>query len=235
MLEALTSYTEITFKEISLFSYLIVFLGGVLTSFTPCVYPLIPVTAGYIGATSAGNKRRAFLISFLYVLGIAFTYSCLGAVAALGGMLFGEISASPWTYLIIGNIFLLLAFSMMGFFVIPLPKFLKQPISSTNKKGLFAPFLVGVSAGFVIGPCTAPILGAVLTYIAGKQNLFLGVSMLFTYALGMGMLLLVIGTFTGLLSSLPKSGKWLDIIKKVFGIILIICAEYFILQAGMRF
>jgi len=235
MLESLISFTEVTIKDITLFSYLLIFLGGVLTSLTPCVYPLIPVTIGYIGANSAGTKTRAFLISLFYVLGIASVYSLLGAVAALGGRVFGEISASPWTYLIVGNIFLILGLSMMDLFNFSLPGFLRLGSKTSAKKGLLGAFLIGISAGFVIGPCTAPILGAVLTYVGSRQNVLLGVSLLFTYALGMGLLLLLVGTFTGLAASLPKSGKWLNITKKIFGLILIACAEYFIIQAGGRF
>lgn len=235
MLESLISFTEITIKDITLFSYLLIFLGGVLTSLTPCLYPLIPVTIGYIGANSAGTKARAFIISFFYVLGIASVYSFLGAVAALGGKVFGEISASPWTYLVVGNIFLLLGLSMMDLFTFPLPGFLRSSGHTSTKKGILGAFVVGISAGFVIGPCTAPILGAVLTYVGSRQNILLGVSLLFTYAFGMGLLLLLVGTFTGLAASLPKSGRWLSIIKKIFGLILIACAEYFIIQAGGRF
>ena len=236
MLEGLVSYTEITIKNVSFFTYLFIFLGGILTSFTPCVYPLIPITVSYIGASSADRRGRAFALSLAYVLGISVAYSCLGVVAALGGRIFGQVSASPWTYLIIGNIFLILGLSMLEVFTIPMPGFLKRSgAASAKKKGLIGAFIVGISAGFVIGPCTAPALGAVLAYVAGRQNILLGISLLFTFALGMGLLLLLIGTFSGFAASLPKSGRWLNAVKKVFGIILIICAEYFIIVAGSRF
>ncbi len=235
MLESLISFTEITIKDITPFSYLLIFSGGVLTSFTPCVYPLIPVTIGYIGANSAGTKTRAFFLSLSYVLGIATVYSFLGTVAALGGKIFGEISANPWTYLVVGNIFLLLGLSMMGLFTFSFPGLLRLNGNVSVKRGILGAFAVGIAAGFIIGPCTAPILGAVLAYVGSRQNILLGVSLLFTYAFGMGLLLLLVGTFTGLAASLPKSGKWLNIIKKIFGLILIACAEYFILRAGGRF
>jgi cytochrome c-type biogenesis protein len=236
MFESLISFSDITIKDISALSYVIVFLGGVFTSFTPCIYPVIPVTIGYIGASSARTKKRAFLLSLFYVFGMAFVYSCLGAIAALGGSVFGEISANPWTYIIAGNIFLGLGLSMMDVFVVSLPGFLRiKKASPGAKKGLLSAFLVGISAGLVMGPCTAPILGAVLTYVGTRQNITLGVSLLFTYSLGIGLLLLVIGTFTGLAVSLPRSGKWLSIVKKAFGLILIMCAEYFLIRAGMMF
>lgn len=233
--EGIISNAEIYLKEISLVSYLAVFLGGALASLTPCVYPLIPVTAGFIGASSAGSKGSGFFLSFFYVFGIAITYSFLGAVAALEGRLFGEISANPWTYLIVGNIFLLLGLSMLDLFVLPIPGFLRPKGSVKRRTGVLAALLVGASSGFVVGPCTAPVLGAVLAYVASKQNLFFGITILFTFAFGMGLLLIFVGTFAGLAASLPKSGRWLNIVKKLFAILLIICAEYFIILAGRRF
>jgi thiol:disulfide interchange protein DsbD len=233
--EGILPYTEIAVKNISLLDYIGVFLGGMLVSITPCVYPLIPITVGYIGATSVASRSRGFLLSLFYVFGIAVTYAGLGAFAALTGKLFGEISTSPWTYLIVGNIFLILGLSMMGLFILPLPSFLATKSTTTKKPGIFGAFLVGLSAGFIVGPCTAPVLGAVLTYVASKQNVFIGISLLFVFAFGMGILLIIVGTFTGLCATLPKSGKWLDAVKKIFGIILIICAEYFIILAGKRF
>jgi thiol:disulfide interchange protein DsbD len=235
MLESLISFSNSTIKDVSVISYVVVFLGGVFTSLTPCIYPVIPVTVGFIGASSAGAKGRAFFLSLFYVIGIALVYSCLGAMAALGGRIFGEISSNPWTYIIVGNVFLLLGLSMMGVFAIALPDLPAARPSPRQGKSLFAALVVGMSAGFIMGPCTAPVLGAVLTYIGSRQNVLLGISLLFTYALGMGLLLLFIGTFTGLAASLPKSGKWLDVVKKVFGAVLIACAEYFFIKAGGLF
>lgn len=235
ILQELISNAEIYLEKISLVSYLAVFLGGIMVSFTPCVYPLIPVTTGFIGASSAGSGWRGFLLSFFYVLGIAITYSFLGAVAALGGRLFGEISTNPWTYLMVGNIFLLLGLSMLDLFVLPIPGFLKPRGAVKRRAGLSAALLVGASSGFVVGPCTAPVLGAVFAYVASKQNLFFGITLLFTFAFGMGLLLIFVGTFAGVAASLPKSGRWLNIVKKLFAILLIICAEYFIILAGGRF
>jgi len=235
ILEGLISGTDQYLQEISLLSYLLVFLGGMLTSLTPCVYPLIPVTVGFIGANSSGSRWQGFKLSFFYVVGIALVYSSLGAIAALSGGLFGEISTNPWTYLIVGNIFLLLGLSMLEVFDIPIPAFFRMKGTVKKRAGIIGALLVGISAGFVVGPCTAPILGGLLTYVSTKQNLLFGVTLLFVFAFGMGMLLMLIGTFTGLAASLPKSGKWLSVVKKVFGVIIIICAEYFLIQAGKRF
>lgn len=235
ILEGLISNAGIYLERISLVSYLAVFLGGILASLTPCVYPLIPVTVGYIGASSAGSRSRGFVLSFFYVLGIAVIYSCLGAAAALGGRLFGEISTNPWTYLVVGSIFLVLGLSMLDLFALPIPGFLRSKGLAGKRAGVLGALLVGISAGFVVAPCTVPVLGAVLAYVASRQNLFFGITLLFTFAFGMGLLLIFVGTFAGLAATLPKSGRWLNIVKKLFGIILIICAGYFIILAGRRF
>jgi len=236
MIEGIVANIGVHLEQISLLSYLVVFLGGILTSFTPCLYPIIPITVGFIGANSAGSRSKGFLLSLFYVLGIAVVYSCLGAIAALGGRIFGEISVNPWTYLIVGSIFLTLGLSMLGLFDIPIPGFLRSSKGPMKKGGgLLGAFIIGLFAGLVVGPCTAPVLGAVLAYVATKQSLFFGITLLFTYAMGMGLLLILLGTFTGLAATLPKSGKWLNAIRKIFGVVLIICAAYFIFVGAGRF
>jgi len=211
---------------------LISFLAGVLTSFTPCVYPLIPITVGFIGARSSASKTRGFYLSLLYVLGLACVYAALGAFAALTGKLFGQIGTSPWTYLFVGNVCLLFGLAMLDVFTIQF-QFLSaaQPRLQQSGGGVTA-FLFGGCSGLVAGPCTTPVLGALLTFVASRQNVALGVIMLFVFAFGMGTLLVLVGTFTGLLSSLPRSGEWIVRIKKVFGFLMIAIGEVFIIKAG---
>lgn len=215
-------------------AYGIALVAGILTSFTPCVYPVIPITVGYIGANAAGSKRKGFTLSVSYVMGMAVTYSLLGGTAALTGKIFGQVSTSPISYLIIANICILFGISMLGVFDLRIPSFLTRAhIGSRPKRGSVLPaFLVGLASGLVVGPCTAPVLAVILTYVATKQNLFYGVSILFTFACGMGFLLIMLGTFTGLIVSMPKAGPWLNKIKKVFGWIMILAGEYFLIVAG---
>lgn len=210
-------------------AYPIALLAGILTSFTPCVYPIIPITVGFIGARSAGSKGKGFLLSLSYVLGIAVTYSILGGIAALSGKVFGQISTSPITYLIIANVCIVLGISMLGVFNLRLPMI---QIPKTKSLGLLSAFFMGLASGLIVGPCTAPVLAVILTYVATKQNLVFGTSILFTFAFGMGFLLIILGTFTGLLISMPKAGPWLEKIKKIFGWILIVIGQYFLFTAG---
>ncbi len=217
-------------------SYLAVFLGGILVSFTPCLYPLIPVTIGYIGA-NATSKSRGFLLSFIYVLGISCTYSILGLIASLGGKIFGEISTNPVSFLAVAGVCIILGLSAVGLFKLKLPSFLtnsKLRVKRQSPTLLFS-FIVGLASGLVIGPCTVPVLGVILTFVATKHSLVFGSSLLFTFALGMGMLLIVVGTFAGVISTLPKAGPWMVKVQKLFGFILIGVGIYFAIKAFIFF
>lgn len=213
-------------------AFIAVFLGGVLTSFTPCVYPMIPITIAYIGGRSGDSRLKGFSLSIFYVIGIAVTYSVLGAFAALTGKFFGSVSANPIIYLVVGNIFIFLGLSMLDAFTIPIPSFLASRQTGSKSGGRIGAFLVGLLAGTVAAPCTAPVLGVVLTFVAAKQQVVYGVSLLFIFSIGLGTLLIIAGTFAGFMSSLPKSGNWSVIIKKFFGWLMIAAGEYFLITAG---
>ena len=207
------------------------FLAGVLTSFTPCIYPLIPITVGIIGAKSSQTRKRGFILSLMYVLGLALVYAALGAFAALSGKLFGQISTNMWTFLIVGNLFFLFGLSMLDVFSFELT-FLQKLSPSAKGTGLLTALLFGGVSALIAGPCTTPVLGTLLAFVASRQNVMLGFTMLFLFAFGMGFLLIIVGSFTGLLSTIPRSGAWMITIKKAFGFLMIGLGEYFILKAG---
>jgi cytochrome c-type biogenesis protein len=202
-------------------AFLAVYLGGVLISFTPCVYPVIPITIAFIGARGDGSKGRGFVLSLIYVTGMAVTYTILGAVAALSGKLFGQIQSNPWTYFLIGNLCVLMGLSMLNAFTFTVrtPAFVTRAQSRKRTKGIAGSFLVGAASGLVMGPCT--------------QNLALASSLMFVFAFGMGTLLILVGTFAGLLTAIPKSGAWMARISRIFGVILLGTGEYFLINAGM--
>ncbi|MGB3096119.1 MAG: cytochrome c biogenesis protein CcdA [Candidatus Deferrimicrobiaceae bacterium] len=216
----------------SVLSYAAAFVGGVLISFTPCVYPVLPITVGSIGGRSKGAKASGFFLSLSYVLGMAVIYAALGSVAAATGQVFGQAAASPVANIVVGNICILMALSLLDVFHVPVPAFLSGLPAGKRRSGMLGAFAVGMASGLVVGPCTAPVLGALLVYVGAKQNVLFGTSLLFVFALGMGSLLVVIGTFTGLLANLPKSGSWTEGIKKGFGFFMILVGEYFLLEAG---
>ncbi len=211
---------------------LAVYLGGLLVSFTPCVYPVIPITVAYVSARSGGSRLRSFVLSLVYVLGMSFTYTVLGSVAALTGSLFGQIQTNPWTFFIVANVCVLLGLSMLGVFSLPLPRLLTASQPRSEGGGFMGSFFVGAASGLVLGPCTAPVLAVLLTYVATSQNVIFGILLLFLFAFGMGTLLIILGAFSGLLSALPSAGAWMLRVKQVCGWVLIGMGEYFLIRAG---
>lgn len=209
---------------------LLAFGAGVLVSFSPCVYPLLPITIGYIGVSAQKDRWHAFLLSLIYVLGMAITYCVLGVFASLTGKLFGQISSSPLSFFIIGNICIVFGLSMLGVFEMHMPNFFLN--RAKNPKNKLSVFVLGLMSGLIVGPCTAPVLGAILVYVATKQNFVYGVLLLFSFAYGMGALLILSGTFSGILVNMPKSGKWMYTIERLGGILLLLAGEYFLVNMG---
>ena len=233
MIENLLSNFNAYLQGSLFLALLAAYIGGVVVSFTPCTYPLIPVTVGFIGARAASSKTRGFILSLFYVFGLAVAYSALGSLAALSGKIFGQMQTTPLTYFLMANLFIIMGLAMLGVFKIslPVPQKLMQATGGV-KKGFVGSFLLGAVSGFVIGPCTAPILGVILGYVALQTNVWMGIALLFIFSFGMGTLLIIVGTFTGLITSLPKSGKWMEKINYIFGFILIGAGEYFLYIAG---
>jgi len=234
MIEHLVNNLSLYLETSVFLAFLAAYLGGIVISFTPCTYPLIPVTIGFIGVQGSSSRLRGFMVSLFYVIGLAVTYSVLGAAAALSGRIFGQMQTTPWTYFIMANVCLVMGLSMLDVFNIsvPVPHKLMKRTSQNDNKGFLDSFLIGIVSGIVIGPCTAPALGVLLGYVALKTNLLLGMSLLFVFAFGMGTLLIIVGTFAGIIAALPKSGKWMIKIKFISGLILIGAAEYFLYIAG---
>ncbi len=214
-------------------SLLIAFLGGLLASLTPCVYPMIPITAGIIGhANLGGSRRRGFLLSLIYVLGMAATYAALGIFAASTGRFFGAVNSSPWTFLLVGSIILLFALGMLDILRMPLLGAGNWP---GRRMGLLGILLAGMSAALVAGPCTTPVLGTLLVYTATSKSILAGGLLLFVFSLGMGVLLLGIGTCSSLLASMPRSGAWMATVKKAMGLGMVVLAGYFYHKAWIFF
>ncbi|MDK9699476.1 MAG: protein-disulfide reductase DsbD, partial [bacterium] len=212
-------------QEGSWFAFILVFLGGVFASLTPCVYPVIPITMGYIGSRAGGNKVRGFTLSLAFVLGLAIVYSTLGLVAASTGALFGAFTQTPWFLGAIALVFGVMGISMLGVFDLPIPGFAAQA-QGNPKGGYFGAAVMGGLSGLVAAPCVGPILVALLAWVAQSGSLLLGFFLLFTFSMGMGLLFIAIGTFSGLLQSLPQAGEWMVAIKKFFGFALLAGALY---------
>ncbi|MCK5879949.1 MAG: thioredoxin family protein [Holophagae bacterium] len=206
---------------------LIIFIGGIGASLTPCVYPVIPLTVAFIGATSDNKKLKGFVLSIFLVLGIATTYSILGVLSAESHMAFGSIVQKPGFIIPISLVFVAMGLSMFGYYEIQLPSKFNTKLQ-VKKKGLLGAFLVGMATGVLAAPCVGPIVVVLLTWIAKTGSPFLGFLYMFVFALGMGVLFVLIGTFTGLLTALPKSGNWMLWVKGVFGVTFIAVALWFL-------
>ncbi|OGX16293.1 MAG: hypothetical protein A2166_04020 [Omnitrophica WOR_2 bacterium RBG_13_41_10] len=209
--------------------YLAAFSGGILVSLTPCIYPLIPITVSFIGVRAGGVKLRGLSLSLVYVTGMAVTYAALGLLASLTGKFFGAISAHPITIIVVGVFMVLFSLSMLELFKIPVPIFIKFP--PLKNKGYLSAFILGFSSGFIVSPCVSPVLGAILVYLAAKSNVLYGTTLLLVFAYGMGLILIMVGTFSSVLLSLPKSGRWMIWIKKACALALMLIGIYFILTA----
>src|SRR5512136_1834234 len=209
-------------------AYAVAFGGGVLTSLTPCVYPLIPITVSIFGARQASSRRHAMVLSALYVLGIAITYSALGVGAALTGKAFGSVMQNPLVIGAVALVFATMAASMFGAFELQLPASMQARLQGVGGAGYLGALGMGLVAGIVAAPCTGPVLAAALAFVATKGSVAFGVGIMFAYALGLGLLFFLIGAFS---ISLPKSGAWMDTVKSVFGVALLAAAGVFLKDA----
>lgn len=212
-------------------TFLFVYMLGIATSFTPCVYPLIPITVTIFGARKTKSTLHAFSLASAYVLGIVIMYSALGYIAAVTGAIFGQFMSNPWVMGGIALFFTAMGLSMLGLFELQLPSSFQARLSRVGGEGYISATGMGLIAGVVAAPCTGPVLGGILAYIATTGNTTLGISLLAVYSLGLGTLFLVIGTYSGMIQQLPKSGGWMEGVKSVFAVILFVCALYFLKNA----
>ncbi len=212
----------------SILAFGVAFVGGVATSLTPCVYPLIPITVSIFGARKAGSRGEAMGLSGLYVLGIAAMYSALGVGAALTGAAFGSVMQNPWVIGFVALVLAGMAASMFGAFELQLPSAWQSRLNAVGGAGRAGAFAMGLVSGIIAAPCTGPVLTAALAFVAAKGSITFGLGIMFAYALGMGLLFFLIGAFS---ISLPKSGPWMDTVKSVFGVALLAAALVFLKDA----
>jgi len=226
-----------TLRQRPLLSVATLFGAGVLTSLTPCIYPMIPITAGVIGGSSQSGASRARTVglTLTYVSGLALLYATMGLVAGMTGSLFGTVASNPWARFAIGNLLLIFGLAMLDVIPISVPGRLSA--WATNLRGGSFPtvFLLGATSGIVAAPCGAPAFAAVLTFVAATQSAVLGFVYLFVFSIGMTALLVVVGLFSGTLAKLPRTGNWMTWVKKAAGLLMIAMAEYYFVQMGMVF
>jgi cytochrome c-type biogenesis protein len=211
------------------------FGAGLLTSLTPCIYPMIPITAGVIAGTAGeqSSRARVLTLTLTYVAGLALLYATLGLIAGMTGTLFGTVSASPWARFAIGNLLLIFGLAMLDVFPVSAPQRLTAWAAGLGGGSYPGVFLLGATSGIVAAPCGAPAFAAVLTWVSTTGSALLGFVYLFVFSLGMTALLVVVGVFSGALARLPRSGGWMVWIKRLAAVILIAMAQYYFVQTGM--
>jgi thiol:disulfide interchange protein DsbD len=216
-------------RQISLWYMLfLAFLAGLMVSFTPCIYPMIPITVGILQVQSSRSLIRNFFISLSYVTGIATVYSILGYLSAYTVIIFGSWMSSPLFIILLILFFIYLAFSLFGFYEIHIPSFLIHKAQSRGYGSIRESFLLGLASGTVASPCLTPALAAILTLVAKTANPLFGFLALLLFSLGMGAVLILVGTFSASLTLLPKTGEWMNDIKKVLGFVMLGTCVYFV-------
>lgn len=203
----------------------LVFLAGLATSLTPCVYPMIAITVSIFGARQAESRARAAVLSTSFVLGIAALFTPLGIVSALTGRAFGSALASPWVVGTLAALFAAMALSMFGLFDLAFPPSIQRRLAKAGGFGVRGAFALGFVNGLIAAPCTGPVLAVLLTWVATTGNVAFGAFALFVYAIGIGLLFWFVGTFA---ITLPKSGRWVEWTKSAFGIAMLALSFYYL-------
>jgi len=204
------------------------FVGGLLVSLTPCVYPMIAITVSIFGAKQSKSRKQAMLLSTAFVMGIVVLFTTMLVVVALTGGVFGTVLQNTWVIVGISLIFIAMAASMFGAFEMALPDSIAQRLNTVGGVGYGGAFMLGLVSGVVAAPCTGPVLTGIILWIAKTQNVMLGSIVGATFALGLGVPFWLVGTFA---VALPKSGRWMMWVKSFFGIVMLVVALYFLQTA----
>ncbi len=204
------------------------YMGGVVATASPCILASIPLVIGFVGGYAGGNKKQAFFYSLTFVVGLALIMSVLGAMAALMGTLFGQVRA--YWYFVVAVILMVMGLQLSGLINLKLgvnaQRFLPQ------RTGLIGALILGMLFGLVLAPCATPVLAVILTLAAVKGEVAYGSSLLFAYALGQGTLVILAGTFTGVIESFlqSKGAKFGTIMQQVAGFLIFFVGAYIFFQ-----
>ena len=216
----------------------ILFIAGVLTSLAPCIYPMIPITAAIVGGSTIGDvprpRSRTVLLTFTYVIGLALAYASLGLFAGLTGTLFGSVSTNPWLYFAMANLLIIAALAMLDVIPVRVPAWLLTRAATAGEGGsVYGVFVMGAASGLIAAPCSAPVMAAVLTWVTATKSDVLGFIYLFVFSLGMCTILVLVGLFSGTVARLPRAGAWMLWVKRIFALIMLGVAEYYLVQMGL--
>lgn len=225
-----TSGFQNTLSESIWLAFLFAFLAGLLTSFTPCIFPMIPITLAILGHDSEKRSRaQNFLTALVYVHGIALTYSFLGLAAVKSGHVFGSTLGNPWIVGALCFLMLLMSLSLLGLFDLQVPSVIRNKFGRGHSRtDYFGALLSGLIAGLVASPCVGPVLVSILAFVSTQGSYTLGFFLLFTYAMGLGMIFLALGAFSELTKKLPRSGPWLEGVKILLSSFMLVGFFYYL-------
>ncbi len=223
---------------------MIFFAAGVLASLTPCVYPMLPIVVTYMGgaetaavaagATAEGRRKRIVMRSLAYVIGMALVYTALGLAAVMVGRTFGAMTQSPWAYGLVGVVMVIFALNLFGIFELRVPSFITDRLGTGPREGLGGAAIMGATSAIVAAPCAAPIVFPLVTIVGTEGRVIFGAIAMLAFSLGLGLLFMLLGIFSGLAASLPRPGGWMVTLKKVVGGLMLAIALYFFYLGYLR-
>lgn len=209
-----------------LLGYVLVFLGGVVTSLGPCNLATIPLIVGFVGGSHNLSRRRSFALSLAFAVGLAITFMMLGIIAATLGSLIGL--NLRWWYYVVAGICFVIGLQMIGVLSLSIPSWFGRLREQIGLEGIPGALVLGLASGLVASQCATPVLAAILTYVMAKGALAYGAVLLFVYALGRGVPVVLAGTFTGALKGLQSLNRWSGAIEKVSGVVVLAVGFYFL-------
>ncbi|MFH0703012.1 MAG: cytochrome c biogenesis protein CcdA [bacterium] len=209
--------------------FVLVFLGGVISSLSPCTLGLLPLIIGYIGGYSKTSNKKIIIQLLFFVIGLSLVLTMLGIVSALAGKAFGFWAKPVWS-LIIASFIMIMGLNLLEIIEIPIPSIIKQMPQNKNNSLILYPILLGGIFAFATTPCSTPILAGIMAYASLKANIFLGGALLFFYALGQGIILVLAGLFTSLLKKIMVFKQISQNFVKISGIVLILVSIYIYLS-----
>lgn len=238
---------ENPFSRTPLRALLFGFLGGLALNLTPCTWPLIPITLGVLGALGTDVRRaKSFALSAGFALGLVIVYAALGVFAALAGKPFGAATQNPWIYLVMAGLFILFAVLTVRGAGFELPAVVSWKLDALRGQavaaregraawaGVLAAVVIGAVSGLIVSPCTGPVLAAALVHVAQTRSALYGFSLFFAIGAGMALPFVFLGLFSARLSRLPRSGEWMEVVKRALGAVIFLAAVYFLNQ-GLSF
>lgn len=229
MEDQLVQILENSLGNQALLAILVAFAGGLLSSLSPCVLAILPLMVGYIGGYSEDNTYKAFIQSLLFSVGFTLVLTIVGLFAAVAGQVVGSFIGS-WWFIILAIIAIVMGLSLLEVFYINFPTFIKD-MPKSNYGKIFSPIILGMAFGTMATPCSTPILIVLISYVAYKGDILFGTLFLASYAFGHSVILLLCGTFTGLVKQIGHFRKWSSYITKISGILLIIIGIYLIIYS----